>query len=98
MEKIHFYNSTKIYKGNTDFINKNTIEIIFNGDMPSESEISNGFEILNDNNEIVQAEYRDYNTYQRYDDENKIRFSPKNGSNSINTNKIVAPKFARRMR
>ena len=65
--------------------------------MPNESELSNGFEILNENNEFVQAEYRDYNTYQRYD-ENKIRFSPKNGTNSINTNKIVAPKFARRMR
>ena len=41
MEKIHFYNSTKIYRGITDFVDKNTIEISFDGDMPKETEISN---------------------------------------------------------
>lgn len=77
MEKIHFYNTTNIYKGVTDFVNKNVIVINFNGNIPSETELTNGFEILNENNDFVQAEYPDYATvYRTYtDDVNRIELS-----------------------
>lgn len=77
MEKIHFYNTTNIYQGVTDFVNKNVIVINFNGNIPSETELVNGFEILNENNDFVQAEYPDYATiYRTYvDDVNRIELS-----------------------
>lgn len=76
MEKIHFYNSNTVYEGTTDFVKKNVIVIIFNGAIPT-TELTNGFEILNENNDFVQAEYPEYNTvYRTYDDDaNRIEFS-----------------------
>ena len=77
MEKIHFYNSNTIYKGVTDFVNKNVLVINFDGNVPTENEIIKGFEILNENNDFVQAEYPEYSTiYRTYeDDTNKVEFS-----------------------
>lgn len=77
MEKIHFYNSNTIYKGVTDFVNKNILVINFDGSVPTENEVIKGFEILNENNDFVQAEYPEYSTiYRTYeDDTNKVEFS-----------------------
>lgn len=76
MEKIHFYNSNVIYKGVTDFVNKNVIVIVFDDAIPT-AEINNGFEILNEHNDFIQAEYPDYITvYRTYEDDvNRIEFS-----------------------
>ena len=77
MEKIHFYNSNTIYKGVTDFVNKNVLVINFASNVPTENEVTKGFEILNENNDFVQAEYPEYSTIYRIyeDDTNKVEFS-----------------------
>ena len=70
MEKIRFYNTNTIYEGVTDFVNKNVIVINFKDNIPTVDEISNGFEILNENNDFVQAEYPEYATlYRTYEEE-----------------------------
>lgn len=77
MEKIHFYNTNTIYEGVTDFVKKNVLVISFKDTIPTVEEISNGFEILNENNDFVQAEYPDFNTvYRTYEEEpNRIELS-----------------------
>lgn len=77
MEKIHFYKTTSIYEGVTDFVNRNVIVINFSGNIPSKTELTNGFEILNENNDFVQAKYPNYVTvYRTYtDDVNRIELS-----------------------
>ena len=56
MEKIHFYNTNTIYEGVTDFVKKNVLVINFKDVVPTVEEMTNGFEILNENNDFVQAE------------------------------------------
>lgn len=77
MEKIHFYNTNTIYEGVTDFVKKNVLVINFKDTVPTVEEMTNGFEILNENNDFVQAEYPDYNTvYKTYEEEpNRIELS-----------------------
>ena len=77
MEKIRFFKSQNIYEGTTDFINKHVIVIRFSGLIPSDIEIRNGFEILNENNDYVQANYNDFVTvYRTYEDDPiRIEFS-----------------------
>lgn len=65
MEKIHFMNSDKIYKGTTDFVNQNVISIEFEQIVPTYDELCSGFEILNEHNSFVQASYIDYKTIYR---------------------------------
>ena len=70
MEKIHFYNTNTIYEGLTDLVKKNVLVINFKDTVPTVDEIANGFEILNENNDFVQAEYPEYNTiYRTYEEE-----------------------------
>lgn len=78
MEKIHFYNTNTIYEGVTDFINKNVLVITFNDNTPSQDEVVNGFEILNENNDFVQAEYKEYTTIYRIYEDNKKRIELSN--------------------
>lgn len=77
MEKIHFYNTNTIYEGITDLVKKNVIVINFKDTTPTIEEMANGFEILNENNDFVQAEYPDFNTvYRTYEeDSNRIEIS-----------------------
>ena len=67
MERIHFYNTSKVYEATTDFINKNIMILNFNNDLPTKKELEKGFEILNEHNNFVQAEYPDYKTVYRID-------------------------------
>ena len=68
MERIHFYNTSKVYEATTDFISKNIIVLRFNEkNVPSKKELEKGFEILNEHNNFVQAEYPDYKTIYRID-------------------------------
>ena len=67
MERIHFYNTSKVYEATTDFINKNIMILNFNNDLPTKKELEKGFEILNEHNNFVQAEYPDYKTIYRID-------------------------------
>ena len=77
MEKIRFFKSQNIYEGTTDYINKHVIVIKFNGLIPNDIELRNGFEIINENNGYVQANYNDFVTvYRTYDDDpTRIEFS-----------------------
>lgn len=77
MEKIRFLKSQNIYEGTTDFINKHVIVIQFNGLIPNQNELKNGFEILNENNSYVQADYSNFTTvYRTYsEDLKRIEFS-----------------------
>ena len=77
MEKIRFYNSNNVYKGSTDFINGHVIAISFREVLPTPSEINNGFQILNENNDYAQADYKDFTTvYRVYEDDTcRIEFS-----------------------
>lgn len=79
MEKIKFIKSNIIYEGITDFISTHVITIKFNGTIPSQTEIVDGFEILNENNNHIQADYTEFNTiYRTYDDPYKIDLSDDN--------------------
>lgn len=77
MEKIKFIKSNNIYEGTTDFINKHVIVIQFNKSIPDSSEFESGFQILNENNNYVQADYSNFTTvYRTYDEDPKrIEFS-----------------------
>lgn len=77
MEKIKFIKSNNIYEGTTDFINKHVIVIQFNKSIPDSSEFESGFQILNENNDYVQADYSNFTTvYRTYDEDPKrIEFS-----------------------
>ena len=78
MVKTHFYKTSTIYEGKTDFLTKHIIIIEFNGNIcPTTSEIKSGFQILNENNEFVQAEYPNFNTlYRTYEEKpNRIEIS-----------------------
>lgn len=77
MEKIRFNNNTTIYEGVTDFINKHVIVINFNKNIPIAVELNSGFEILNENNDYIQANYTNFTTvYRTYDEDPKrIEFS-----------------------
>lgn len=90
MEKIHFYKTNKIYEGTTDFINKNVIVINFSDDIPITG-LTNGFEILNENNDFVQAEYTDYTTVYRTYEENPYRIEFSNNGSIYEEPVIVEP-------
>lgn len=72
MEKIRFCNANikTIYEGITDFVTQHVIVIIFNNNIPTTDELNSGFEILNENNDYVQADYQNFNTiYRTYEDD-----------------------------
>lgn len=77
MEKIRFYNNATIYEGTTDFVRQHIIMIRFDNDVPSAEDLIDGFEILNENNGYVQADYKNFTTvYRIYDNDSKrIEFS-----------------------
>lgn len=76
MEKIRFLNDYTVYNGKLSFGN-NIVTICFDTALPPESVLTNGFELLNENNGFVQGHYELYNTvYRTYEDnELKIDFS-----------------------
>lgn len=70
MEKLRFIKSNNIYEGITDFANKHILTIKFNETIPTSTEFGSGFEILNENNNYVQADYQNFNTvYRTYADD-----------------------------
>lgn len=75
MEKIRFLKNQNIYEGTTDFISKHVIVIQFNESIPNKNEIKNGFEILNENNDYVQADYSNFTTIYRTYEDDRIEFS-----------------------
>lgn len=64
MEKIRFINDRNVYDGEV-YVRGNIAEIKFNNALPSQDILMNGFELLNENNGIVQGEYPAYTTIYR---------------------------------
>lgn len=76
MEKLRFIKSNNVYEGITDFANKHILTIKFNKTIPTSTEFGSGFEILNENNNYVQADYQNFNTvYRTYTDDLRIELS-----------------------
>lgn len=74
MEKIRFNaNIETIYEGITDFVMQHVIVILFNDSIPTTDELNGGFEILNENNDYVQADYINFTTIYRTYEDNPLR-------------------------
>ena len=72
MEKIRFLNTRNVYDGEVS-INGNVATIKFINVVPPQSILTNGFELLNENNGLVQGNYLSYATiYRTYKDNNMI--------------------------
>lgn len=68
MEKIRFSNNQNIYDGEVS-VRGNVIAIRFSNTLPPQSTLTNGFELLNENNGFVQGNYKAYTTiYRTYED------------------------------
>lgn len=72
MEKIRFLNNLNIYDGEIS-VRGNVVTIKFIGTIPPQSTLTNGFELLNENNGLVQGNYLAYTTiYRTYEDNNML--------------------------
>lgn len=68
MEKIRFLNNQNIYDGDVS-VRGNVIAIKFFNTLPPKNTLTNGFELLNENNGFVQGNYTAYTTvYRTYED------------------------------
>ena len=68
MEKIRFLNNQNIYDGEV-FVRGNVVSIKFSDTIPPQGTLTNGFELLNENNGFVQGNYTAYTTlYRTYED------------------------------
>lgn len=72
MEKIRFLNNLNVYDGEV-YARGNVVAIKFANTLPPQSTLTNGFELLNENNGIVQGNYTAYTTvYRTYEDNNML--------------------------
>lgn len=74
MEKIRFLNDSNVYEGSIHVHgNGNIVSIKFKDLIPTQNVLSSGFELLNENNGIVQGNYTAYTTiYRTYEDNNML--------------------------
>lgn len=72
IEKNKFINSKTLYHGK--IISGSVLKVCFENNIPSESELSSGFILLNEHNDYVQASFKDY-THFRIDDETAVSFA-----------------------
>lgn len=69
MEKIRFFNDQNVYDGKV-YVRGNIAKIKFDHTFPSQDIMGNGFELLNENNGLVQGEYPTYTTiYRTYEND-----------------------------
>lgn len=68
MEKVRFLNSQNVYEGEVSVCG-NVAAIRFAHTLPPQDVLTNGFELLNENNGIVQADYGAYTTVYRTQEE-----------------------------
>lgn len=72
MEKIRFLNNLNVYNGEVS-VRRNVVTIKFIGTLPPQSTLTNGFELLNENNGLVQGNYTAYTTvYKTYEDNSML--------------------------
>lgn len=72
MEKIRFINTSTIYDGEVSIYGK-ILSIQFTTP-PSANVLTNGIELLNEHNGIVQGDYADYTTLYRTFDDNELLY------------------------
>lgn len=69
MEKIRFLNNQNVYDGEV-YVSGNIAKIKYHHAYPSQDIMENGFELLNENNGLVQGEYPTYTTiYRTYEND-----------------------------
>lgn len=84
MENIRFSKDSFIYNGNVSLKGDNVVAIQFGSIAPPDSILTNGFELLNENNGIVQGFYYEYNTiYRTYEDNELLVELSNDGSTYI---------------
>lgn len=72
MEKIRFLNNQNIYDGDVS-VRGNVVAIKFSNIIPPKNTLTNGFELLNENNGFVQGNYTAYTTvYRTYEDDTML--------------------------
>ena len=72
MEKIRFLNNLNVYDGEVS-VRRNVVAIKFIDTLPPQSTLTNGFELLNENNGLVQGNYTAYTTiYRTYEDNSML--------------------------
>lgn len=76
MEKIRFLNDRNVYEGEVS-VRGNVAAITFAGALPPRETLTKGFELLNENNSLVQGDYTSYTTVHRTfeDKENRMELS-----------------------
>lgn len=85
MEKIRFLNDQTVYDGDVS-VRGNVLSIKFYDTLPPQNVLTNGFELLNENNGIVQGNYGSYTTVYRTYEDNELLIELSN-NNSV----YVAP-------
>ncbi len=72
MEKIRFLNNQNVYDGEVS-VRGNIVALNFSNTLPPQNIITNGFELLNENNGLVQGNYSLYTTvYRTYEDNDML--------------------------
>lgn len=72
MEKIRFLNNLNVYDGEVS-VRRNVVAIKFIGTLPPQNTLTSGFELLNENNGLVQGNYITYTTiYRTYEDDGML--------------------------
>lgn len=72
MEKIRFLNNENVYDGEVS-VRGHVVVIKFTNTLPPQNTLTNGFELLNENNGLVQGNYSSYTTiYRTYEDNDML--------------------------
>lgn len=72
MEKIRFLKNENVYDGEVS-VRGHVVVIKFTNTLPPQNTLTNGFELLNENNGLVQGNYSSYTTiYRTYEDNDML--------------------------
>lgn len=72
MEKIRFLNNKNVYDGEIYVNGTNVLSIRFLDTLPPVESLTNGFELLNENNGFVQGDYSSFTTIYRTFEEDSL--------------------------
>ena len=84
MEKIRFLNDQNVYDGEVS-VRGNVVALKFTGTLPPKKVLANGFELLNENNGIVQGIYTAYTTVYRIHEDDDTLIELSNDGSTYNT-------------
>lgn len=84
MEKIRFLNDQNVYDGEVSVLG-NVVVLKFTDTLPPKKVLTNGFELLNENNGIVQGIYTAYTTVYRIHEDDDTLIELSNDGSTYNT-------------